>query len=382
MRIGINFQAKDECFSGVEYYSLNLIRALTEHAPEHQYVVFTNRPSVVRQWVSPGGDVEIRPSKYPSWRVGRIAWEHLVLPRLARRERLDVLHCPCYIGPCLGGGVPCVVTIHDTIALDHPRWCTRSNAAYYRLLMKASARRAAKIVAVSRRTGRDIQRRLGVESGRIQVVYPGLEGRFTNQSNPSPGHQAVLRRKYGLPDKFLLHVGNFEPRKNLGCLLRAVQLLRRQDGSCKLVLVGHRHWGTSELLEELSSAGGSEGIVRTGYVDREDLPGIYRLSEAYVCPSLHEGFGFPPLEAMACGVPVIASDRGSLGETLGDAACTIDPMDPLDISDALHRVLADARFREELIRRGLARSRMFRWETAVRQLLMVYAEAAGAGKTG
>ena len=380
MRIGINFQARDEYFSGVEYYCLNLIGALTEHAPEHQYVVFTNRTSVVRQWISPGGDVEICPAKYPSWRAGRIAWEHLVLPRLARRARLDVLHCPCYIGPCLGGGVPCVVTIHDTIALDHPRWCTRSNAAYYHLAMKASARRAAEIVAVSRRTGRDIQRCLGVEGGKINVVYPGLGERFT--SDATPGEQAALRDKYGLPDKFLLHVGNFEPRKNLGCLLRAVQLLRRKDGSCKLVLVGKRHWRTSELLGELSSACGDEGVVRTGYVDRQDLPGVYRLAEAYVCPSLHEGFGFPPLEAMACGVPVIASDRGCLGETLGDAACTIDPTDPLDIADAIARVLSDAGFREELIRRGLARSRMFRWEAAIGQLLTVYALAADAGKTG
>jgi glycosyltransferase involved in cell wall biosynthesis len=379
VRIGINFQAKDEDFSGVEYYSLGLIRALVEHAPNNHYVIFTNQPLKVREYIHPHNGVDVRHAAYPRSRACGILWEHLVLPRLADSENLDVLHCPCYVCPILPGKTPYVATIHDVIALDHPEWCQRRNVAYYRLILKASARRAAGVIAVSVQTRDDIQRRLGIESRRIHVVYPGLDADFGARMNERG--LARIRETYRLPERFFLHVGNIEPRKNLACLLRAYRLLQRQNWPHKLVLVGQRYWRTREFLEELSRADSSDEIVRTGYVPRKDLPGIYHLADLYVCTSLHEGFGFPPVEAMACGVPVISSNRGSLAETLGNAAYTIDPMDPFHVADAMERMLTDAKLREEYIERGLTRSRMFRWETAASQIQAVYAEAAGAKST-
>jgi glycosyltransferase involved in cell wall biosynthesis len=380
VKIGINFQSKDTCYSGVERYSLGLIGAMAEFAPRHQYVIFTNRSQAVREQVIARDNVVIRQSVYPNSRVFRIAWEHLVLPGLARDEGLDVLHCPNYVCPLRSSVVPCVVTCHDTIALDHPEWCQPSNAFYYKLVLKATANRAACVVAVSRHSAEDVRRRLGIASERVRVVYPGLDSGFNSQLGEKD--RSRIRSTYHLPERYLLYVGNIEPRKNLPALLKAYRILRERKLPHKLVLVGQRTWRSSNVLEQVRRTGGSEGIIQLGYVPQPDLPGIYQLADLYVCPSLHEGFGFPPLEAMASGIPVLSSGGGALAETLGDAAYPIDPADPSAIAAGAICLLTDQETRRECIRRGIERSRMFRWELAAQQLQAIYREVVSSPKAG
>lgn len=372
MRIGINFHTNDENLSGVEYYSLGLIRALARYAAQNRYVVFTNQPDLVERNAGGADNVSVRGVRYSGARLGRILWEHRSLRRVAEREKLDVIHCPSYICPIRPGSVPCVVTIHDTIALDHPRWCKPSNAAYYGLFMKAGARRASRVTVPSLRTAADLQRHVRMEPGKVRVIRPGVDSIFHSRKDRAA--LSEIRSRYGLPGKYVLFVGNYEPKKNLAGLLRAHELFRKEGHPHSLVIVGRRRWKSGRVLRRISDVEGSGKIICPGYVRREDLPGVYQMASMYVCASLYEGFGFPPLEAMAGGVPVLSSMSGALEETVGDAACRIDPNDPSQIADAMSRMLTDAALRDEHIRRGLARSRSFRWRTAARQLLDLYGE--------
>ena len=314
MRIGYSVHFSDIYLSGVEYYSLGVIRALASNFPENDYVVFTNRPGLVSEGVGEHDCLSLRKSPFRGSRLLRILWEHSVLPRLARRERLDVLHCPCYVCPAFECGVPYVVTVHDTIALDRPGWCKPSNAAYYGLMLRRSIDRASAVIADSQAAADDIRRHCCVEPARLNVIAPGIDDVF--RRTPCPAELHNVRDKYGLPEKYILSVGNIEPKKNIPLLLRAYKVFRERGFPHSLVLAGGRTWRSRGVFAAIRAKGLDGNVVLPGYVDRCDLPLLYSLAEIYICSSLHEGFGFPPLEAMACGTPVVASLRGALALSL------------------------------------------------------------------
>ncbi len=374
MKIGIYFHSNDEYPSGVEHYALHMIRALSLHVPENQYVVFTSRPGMIEKYVGKCDHVLVRRSNDTNTRIARILWEHTRLPTLAYREGLDVLHCPAYICPARGGKTPYVVTVHDTIALDHPEWCKPSNAAYFGLVMKRAARQASAVVATSRRTKSDLERHLGADGPPVRVIYPGIDPIFHERMSQTDLHN--IRARYGLPETYCLYVGNLEPKKNIDVLLRAYEIAREKGAACRLVLVGKRRWRlgpAARRIEELTSAG---EIVTPGYVRREDLPGIYQMADMYICTSFYEGFGFPPLEAMASGIPVLSSHCGALEETVGNAAYVIDPNDPEMIADGILKMLTVRSLQSKHIQLGLSRAGRFNWQRTVRELQSLYAELA------
>jgi len=338
LRIGINFHSKTPFLSGVQYYAMGIIKALLTIDPVNSYIVFTNHPNLVRQYVGPAPNLTIRATSIKT-RIHRIIWEHFRLPQLTVRESIDILHCPCYICPLFDGGTPYVVTIHDTIALDHPEWCTSSNTLYYRAFLKASARKAAAIIAVSQRTRDDIARHFPDYAHKIRVVYPGIDPAFL--TDHVPDRIPSVRARYRLPDRYILYVGNLEPRKNLRALLDAFRKLRKVGFPQKLVIVGKATWGASDFFNAVAPDMHDGNVVLTGYVERQDLPTIYRLAEVFVFISLHEGFGFPPLEAMVSGTPVVSSSEGALNETLEHARFVTDPGNPDEIADAVANTLAN-----------------------------------------
>jgi len=375
MRIGMNFHTFDRYISGVEYYCLGLIRALVHTAGSNDYVVFTNSGDIVAEHVGRADNLSVVDVACARSRPGRILWEHVELPAAASHAVVDVLHCMSYLCPLRACPVPYVVTVHDTIAIDHPQWCKLTNALYFRLCMKRALRKASRVIAVSRCTANDIRRNFEIDSSKVRVVYPGVDDIFRATEDVERFEEVRLR--YGLPERYVLYVGNIEPKKNIKALLSSVRRIREKGLEHKLVIAGKRTWGSRNELSAIGAYVDSGDVVLAGYVVRKDLACVYKMADVFVFPSLYEGFGFPPLEAMACGTAVIASNRGALAETLGNAAIMVDAEDAEAIAEAIVRVVGDGCLREKHIQMGLEQSALLRWDKAAKETLFVYEEAAG-----
>lgn len=375
MRIGLNFHTTDKYISGVERYSLGIINALLKIDQQNEYVIFTNQPDLVNKNISLADKLTVIGFGNLKKRIARIAWEHLRLPALVKKNGLDLLHCLHYICPCFKTEVPYITTIHDTIAIDHPGWCKKSNALYYNLMMKHTVRNSARIIAVSNSTSEDIIYNFKSSEKKIRTIYPGIDGLFFRTQDDA---LAKIRDLYELPDKYILFVGNFEPKKNLSMLVKAYELLRTNGLPHKLVLVGKRNWKSKTTWSHLRTLIGNGDVITTGYVLRDHLPVVYKLADAFVFPSLHEGFGFPPLEAMACGTVVVASDKGALKETISNACCVVDPDDHKSIANGIYSAINDNDLRPKLIDSGKKTSKQFDWNAAASQTLSLYREVVGS----
>ena len=373
MRIGFNFHTTDNYMSGVEYYSLGLLRSLLNINGKNQYIVFTNKPSLVESYVGPAENFTIRDCSFLKSRVQRILWEHLKLAKLAAEEKLDILHFPHYICPAKSGLVPYVTTIHDTIAIDHPSWCKISNAAYYNVFMKSAIKASARIIAVSKFTLERINRNFGVNGSKIRVIYPGFDTIFNPQQDIERQRQVCA--KYNLPGKFILYSGNVEPKKNILNLLHAFELLKNVAFEHRLVLTGKRTWKSKRVWRYIEEGFSAGQIILTGYISREELPFVYKSADVFVSVSLCEGFGFPALEAMACGTPVVASCVGILKEVDKQAYTPADPKNPSQIAESIHRVITNRKLRDLKVKFGLNEVKKFSWADCAYKTLSVYKEA-------
>jgi len=226
-------------------------------------------------------------------------------------------------------------------------------------------------LADSQATKQDLIELLGVPPEKIAVVYGGIEARFSPAADPAG--DAMVRQKYGLEQPYMFTLGTLEPRKNYVRLMRAYHRLSQEAGSVPpLIVAGGKGWLYEDIFAEVERLGLGERVRFLGYVQDTDLPALYRGAELFVFPSLYEGFGFPPLEAMACGCPVVCSNSSSLPEVVGDAAILVDPTDEEQIARALYAGLTEATLRERLIERGLARAALFTWPAAARRLVAEY----------
>jgi glycosyltransferase involved in cell wall biosynthesis len=310
-----------------------------------------------------------------SARIVRIGWEQCILPRELARS-YDVLHAPAYVAP-IASPIPTVLTVHDTIALEQPDLCSHANRWHYQLLMPASLRRAAAIIVPTEWVRARVIHNLPDTAKKIVVIHEGVGDLF--RSAPEDCQTADIKRELRLSGRTVLFVGNIEPKKNLGNLLAAFGRLREQFPDVQLVLAGRTGWKVQSLLRNLRARRGAGGVVTTGYISTERLRALYRAADVFAFPSTVEGFGVPPLEAMASGTPVVTSTAGAVAEVVGDAALKVDPFDVDGWARALGSVLENSNLRCELRERGLARSRKFSWDVAARQTFEVYTEAARAG---
>ena len=303
--------------------------------------------------------------------------EQLSLPLDIRRARVQLFHAPHYVVPPLTPG-RIVVTIHDCIHLRFPQYLPHRAALYYaKGFMRMGARRARRILTVSQASKDDIQQYLHVPANKIDVIHNGLDARFL--APPDDELLTRVRQRFQLTAPFVLYTGNIKPHKNVDRLIDAFARLR-QDGhhDLKLLIIGDDSSRYPSLRRQVHRHHLHAHVRFLGFVPDETLAALYRLASLFVFPSLFEGFGFPPLEAMASGTPVITSNVSSLPEVVGDAAVLVNPLDAEAIAQAMARVLADARLRRELIARGLERAQTFRWADAAAQTRAVYAQVLGA----
>jgi glycosyltransferase involved in cell wall biosynthesis len=299
--------------------------------------------------------------------------EQVTVPLDLRREKVDLFHAPHYVLPTL---TPCksVVTIHDCIHLKFPQYLPNTLAyAYARGSLWVAAHRSSRILTVSETSKRDILEYFRVPSRKIDVIYNGLDERFA--SPPPEEDVARVRERYQLDHPFVLYAGNIKPHKNLERLIEAFHMFRRGEFEhVKLVIIGDEISKYAALRHAVHRHKLHKHVRFFGFVPHGTLAILYRLAAVFVFPSLYEGFGLPPLEAMASGTPVITSNVSSLPEVVNDAAVLIDPLQPEAIADAIRRVLTNAALRDDLRARGLERARHFSWERSIGRVREIYEE--------
>jgi glycosyltransferase involved in cell wall biosynthesis len=295
----------------------------------------------------------------------------------ARRDRADVFHAPHYVCPPLLS-CPAVVTVHDVIHLRFPDWRRKPLAPLYaRVMLRLAVRRAARLITVSEATRRDLEQRLGARPERIRVIPNGVAPHFRPADDAA--ELAARLEKLGVSSPYLLFVGNPLPHKNLPRLLDAYAGLPADVGA--LVLAGVRPAARPALDREVEARGVGERVVVLPPLPEAELPPVYQGATALVLPSLWEGFGLPALEAMACGTPVVAADRGGLGEVVGDAGLLVEPTDVDALREAMYNLAVQAPLRAALRVAGLARARAFSWRDAAEATVAVYREALASKVT-
>jgi glycosyltransferase involved in cell wall biosynthesis len=267
-----------------------------------------------------------------------------------------------------------VFTLHDTAYLHFPQYHLPRNRIYLKWMMPRFLAHADRIIVVSEATRRDALHFYGLDPAKIEVIPEGVEPRFRPEQDSA--RLAAVRQTYSLPDRFILYVGTIEPRKNLPVLLEAYHSIRSEHPDVKLVIAGGKGWLYESFFERLRSLGFEDQVTLTGHIPEDDLPALLSLAEVFAFPSVLEGFGLPPLEAMACGAPIVCSNASSLPEVVSDAGLLVPPRDVRAWVESLNRVLADPSLRADLRARGLARAAQFTWERAAQQTLQVYRRVA------
>ena len=299
---------------------------------------------------APGARKEIAYRPLPGARfVGR----HVQWPARVRRLRPDAFFGPAGQLPLRDVGCPTVITVHDLAIYLNPDWFPGRQPLSTRLVVPRSLSRADVVIAVSNNTARDLEDLFGVPPSMIEVVPHGVSSRFRPLDSED---LAIARAKLKLPERFILFVGTIEPRKNLGTLLEAWAMLSDRPD---LVIVGAWGWRYERIKEQLGRLG--DRVHHVEGIDPAELPAVYNLARVLAHPAWYEGFGFPPLEAMACGTPVVVSDRSSLPELVGDAGLVAAADDPEAWRGALEKVISDADLAASLKRRGILRAAQFSW---------------------
>ena len=353
--------------TGIGFYVWHLLDGLARLDHGFRFLLYTtNRLDLP---ASAAGDARFTVRMMPKM-PGTLAAQTVVPLDLAAR-RADLYHGTNYAAP-LASPCPVVLTVHDLTTLSMPgahRWLNRAGHAILPVLVK----RARMILTDAGCTRDELLDRWPIAPDRVTAVHLAAGPRFRPVG---AAEVRRVRRWYDLPDPAILYVGTLEPRKNLAGLFRAFALAREASNlPHHLVLVGGMGWGVGEVMRMPDELGIRDRVRVVGYVPERDLPGLYAAAEMLVYPSLFEGFGLPPLEAMAVGTPVITSDRSSIPEVVGDAAITIDPEDHEAIAGAIVHLAGDAGLRHRLGAAGRGRARRFTWEKTARATLAAYERA-------
>jgi glycosyltransferase involved in cell wall biosynthesis len=369
MRIALD--ARPLCLEqshGIPNYVRGMLKALAAVDRENEYILYAHKPFLwegneKRRWPSAMG------------RMYGTLWLETVVPAWLSRDRIDVFWGTQHVLPVFHPRkIRTVLTVHDLVYRRVPETMQAKNRWISRLLMPPSVRRAGMLAADSRDTADDLVRLLGAPRSKIRVVHLGLDPEY----RPVPKREAIrfVEKEFKIRPPFILTVGTLEPRKNLATTLDVFSRIapRLPHGLC---IAGASGWKLDGWLNRRLKSESLRGrVVQMGYVSKNAMPYLYAAADVFLFPSLYEGFGFPPLEAMACGTPVVASNAPCLPEILGRAALTADPMDAARLSEHVERLLSDLRLRSEMTAAGLKRSGVFSWTKAAESMSKIFADAA------
>ncbi|HET7418988.1 MAG TPA: glycosyltransferase family 1 protein [Candidatus Dormibacteraeota bacterium] len=349
MQVAVDGSGLERPRAGVGVYTTQILHAMAVERPDCRQVVFG----------PPGGFAYVPDATYRLMPETRLIGRHLQWPAAIRRMHPDVYFGPAGAMPLGRVGCPSVITVHDLAIYRNPRWFPGRQPLSTRLVVPRSVLRADVVISVSENTARDIVDIFGIDPARIEVVSHGISARF----RPLGGEErAEVRARLGLPERFILFVGTIEPRKNLETLLDGWAMMRDRPD---LVVVGSWGWSFEPIREKMARLG--PRLHHLDSVDPDELPAIYNLARVLAHPAWYEGFGLPPLEAMACGTPVVVSDRSSLPEVTGDAGLIVPADQPDAWRKALEQVMGDTELAADLRHRGILRAAEFSWGRAARR---------------
>jgi glycosyltransferase involved in cell wall biosynthesis len=377
MHVGIDLTALLDQPTGVDNYVASLVTHMARLRSRARFTLFVNAADRGRFDGALPDSFRMVPCSLRA-RPARLAFQQALLPAAAAALRLDVVHSPAFIMPLVRGRARHLLTVYDMTFFTMPHLHNRLHRSrVFTEAVRLSIRRADRVSVPSESTRRELLAALpDVPPERVEVIPPGIGEAFGEVPAEQVGS---VRRRWGLPAHYVLHVGTLEPRKNLPLLLEAYRrLVAAGRAPGELVLAGARAWGWEPIRDSLHDPV-LRGRVRVlGYVPPEDLAALYAGATMFVFPSVSEGFGFPPLEAMSCGVPTIAARTSALAENLEGAAELVAPGDAVALAAAIDRLARQQQLRRRRREQGLERARQFRWEQAARLTLAAYEQLAGS----
>lgn len=354
MKIAIDTQTTLGQKSGFGFYVKNLIDALKKVDPKNQYILIS--PNTSKDFSTPK----------------RFIWDQFRFPKEAKKSKIDILHQPCFSAPIFFKG-KIIVTVHDLISMHFPKNLPFASRFYYSRWMPFSYRKADKIIAISENTKKDIIDLLKIPENKIRVIHSAVGNEFMPVKDMKKIQD--IKKRYSTGKKFILDVGTLEPRKNYAFLIKAYHLaILKEKLPHNLVLTGKKGWYYEGLFKLVKDLKLEKRVVFSGYVPEKDLPLLYSAADLFVFPSLYEGFGFPPLEAMACGTPVIASNTSSIPEVVGSAGILLPPKDEKRWAKEIIKISLDKRLAQNLSKKGSEQAKKFSWEKTAAKTIEVYKE--------
>ena len=380
MKIGINALFFQFPASGSGQYLTQLLRALAEVDSQNEYILLGPQPVGQRSI----------PDRFPyvvkpvpafaarSERMRKLLWEQFTAPAEAHKACVDLFHIP-YFAPPYFPRTPGIITIHDVIPLRLPLYRSSPTMNAYMRLIARAAHKAALIITVSQHAKQDMIDALELPSERIRVIYEAAGDEYHPINDPSI--LAAVRARYGLGERYILYLGGLDQRKNVPQLVRAFARLHDEslhDSTLQLLISGNPDQLHGPLFPDprpVAANLGMTGQILYRFIEEEDKPAIYSGASLFVFPSLYEGFGLTPLEAMSCGTPVICSNRTSLPEVVGDAAITLDPDNIQAMVEAMRSVLTNRELQADLRARSLQRATLFNWRKTATETVAAYEEA-------
>ncbi len=388
MKIGIDIRPlMDKYYSGVSEYTVNLLREIFKQDQKNQYKLFYNSWRDLSERI-PEFDfpnVEIIKTKYPNKFLNYFLFKFFKYPKIDKKlGGIDLMFMPHFNFITLSNKCKKIITVHDLSFFHYPHFfASRQNFWHKNINIKKLLRRFDQIIAVSENTKKDITSICGIPEKNIKVVHSGISDEY-RIINTDDSHLEIVRRKYRLPSKFILYLGNLEPRKNIEGLIEAYTIYRQHEigdfivpeakdiitqNKISLVIAGAQSWKYHGIYDVAKKSAYSEDIYFINYINKEDKPHLYNLAELFAFPSFYEGFGFPPLEAMACGTPIIASNTSSLPEIIDNAGILVNPYDLKEIAEAIKQITANKNLREYLIVKGLEKVKKYNWQKCAQEVI-------------
>lgn len=371
MRIGIDATIIREDITGTGFYITNLINGLARIDDSNDYFIFGEKKYLRKYIKTNKKNFEIVNKKFNN-RIIRVLWEFFIFPFELKKLRINILHSPNYIAPLLKLGFKIIVTVHDLTSLLFPKKHTITKRILLGRMLPLFLIKSDYVIAVSKNTRKDILNLFKIQKDKVVVTYESYPD-YYNELIDKEESRSILKG-YKIEKDFILYVGMIEPRKNIISILKAFVELEK-DSILDLVIVGRKGWYFKEIDEYMLGINTEKlknKIIFTGYVPEEELKYFYRAASIFVFPSLYEGFGLPPLQAMACGTPVITSNISSLPEVVGDAAIKINPNSIDELKGAMRQLFKDNKKREDLVKKGLLQSKKFSLERIASDVLFVY----------